>query len=344
MIIQNGTPIYHGTLTGKPFNFEFAQPGCVCSYRYINLDSSSAVSIMVTNVGSLVSYFNYDLYSSKIDRAVAALILYPAQWGVNFSPGSVPMNNGISFTVTAPRFENPTSLAMWVLEGGPGWSAQVGYTTITTNGGAGSIAYPFFEVFPGGSSAPGGQDYNYPLVPGDRYTFTMKEERGDTWEFLVDNTLIETSWPSTLNGTYPLGTPYGSQNADFAVESFPSQGGGFPNVATPIRVDSAMQFEVDGKWEGAESLALPEGAISENWHNSGLPDHGVTSSHSMSIWGIAGNNQDASIAPGSAIFGSTVRPKIVEGMVLFPRSRHGQRASPRSSACTGLHDRCQRGH
>ena len=108
----------------------------------------------------------------------------------------------MSFTVKAPTFKKPTSLAMWVGEGGPlgngqGWFAQLGFTTITTNGGAGSVAYPFFEVFPGGdSNNPGGQDYDDPLVPGQSYTFTMEELSGDTWEFLINNTLIQTSWPS----------------------------------------------------------------------------------------------------------------------------------------------------
>jgi PKD repeat protein len=78
-----------------------------------------------------------------------------------------------------------------------------------------------------------------------------------------------------------------------------------------------MQFYVNTRWVGATSLYLPDGAISENWHNSNLPNGGVSSSPTLSIWGIKGNRQDKSIAPGAVVFGSSVRPQVTQGMVLY---------------------------
>ena len=83
-MVQNGKTIYQHSLTGEPFNFDFEHPGCRCSYGYVNLTSSSAVAITVENTGIGVLYFNYNLFSSSINRAIAALIMYPAQWAVNF--------------------------------------------------------------------------------------------------------------------------------------------------------------------------------------------------------------------------------------------------------------------
>ena len=270
------------------------------------------MNIRVENIGGTNAYFSYNLYSSAINQSIAALILYAGQFALNFAPSSTPPNYGISFQVKAPTYTQPTSLAIWVAEGGANWDAQVGFTTITTNYGAGKVSYPFFEVFPGGSSAPGGQDYNYPLVPGQTYTFTMQQTSGNTWEFLVDGTLIKTSWPSVLNGTYTFDSSQASQNTDFAIESFVDQGGGMPNVTNPVYVPIAMQFYTGGSWINASSLFLPIGGISENWRNGW-----VTSPLNLSIWGIQGNLQNSSLRPGAVIFGSSIRPIITSGVTLF---------------------------
>ncbi len=304
-ITQGSSTLYSGNLTGSKFNIMFEHPGISGSYSYLNFNSSGgSIEMHVENVGSNIAYFAYNIYNTSINSSIAALITYSGQFAINFNPpNGTPTNIGDRIVLVAPNFTGPTSLAIWTGEGGSGWFAQLGFSTITPNFGAGEIAYPFFEVFPGGNSAPGEVDYSYPLVPGHTYAFTMEQLSGDTWGFFVNNTLITGSTPTIQNGTYTFSSAQANSNADSAVETFVDQGGGLPNVTNPVHILKMMQFKENGKWVDQPSLDL--GCIC-----AGYRGFSQSPSFYLTIWGVEGNLQNASLGNDSMLFGSTLAPLL----------------------------------
>ena len=71
---------------------------------------------------------------------------------------------------------------------GQNWWAQIGFNNWL---GYDNVSYAGWGIFSNIFGNPGGTDYNYPLIPGDVYNFTMAVVSDTDWEFVVNNTLIE---------------------------------------------------------------------------------------------------------------------------------------------------------
>ena len=54
-----------------------------------------------------------------------------------------------------------------------------------------NVSYAGWGIFSNIFGNAGGTDYAYPLIPGDTYNFTMALVSGTTWEFVVNDTLIQ---------------------------------------------------------------------------------------------------------------------------------------------------------
>lgn len=99
-MVQNGTAVYQGTLTGEAFNFEFEQPGCTCSYAISenwhnnNLPDERASSSPTLSI--------WGIKGNRQDKSIApgAVVLYGTLPLVSVSL-SAPAVNGLSVTVNS---------------------------------------------------------------------------------------------------------------------------------------------------------------------------------------------------------------------------------------------------
>ncbi len=318
------------TVAGKPFN-EIAVSGAA-SYCYVNFDyNNQLLSVSVSTVSG-EPVLAYNIYDNYISNYTASLITRPPQFAANMNAPSTPINTGLSFLLIAPKYPQPTPLAIWVGEGftdpstGNEWWAQVGFN----NWGARNmnVSYAGWGIFsnipavgnPGGTS-------NYALTPGDTYNFTMAVVSGTTWEFSVNGTAIQ---ESTLTGFYDTTTSSANEGASLGLETLTSWGANV-NITSLITVPVVGSFLVNGKWSEPNAFAF--GNIGENWGNAvpGLP----ISAPGMSLWGIAGHLQYSSVPPGVLLFNDSL-PMILDVPGSNYEPLYGDYSYPQQSSGEGV--------
>jgi len=288
------------------------------SYCYVNFDSDGQpleISVSAVAGQPLVAY---NVYNNYISGNTAALIMYPRQFYADLLPDSTPINTGVSFLVVAPRYSEPTPLAIWIGEGsgdaatGQEWWAQVGFVSWVGNFDA---SYAFVEMF---SNIPSVENCNtcdtsgpiisnYRLVPGDTYNFTMAVASGTTWEFSVNGTAIQ---GGNFKGFYDT-TSYSNEGMGLAIpggealglETLPSWGGNV-GISNPITVPVMSSFRVNGRWSEPTSFAFSN--VGEEWGTGQ-----ATSSPGIDLWGIAGHSQEPSIPCGTLLFSDSL-PSIMQ--------------------------------
>ncbi len=315
-VSQNEQTLLSTNITGESSNYIVVNRSN--SYSYINFISDGlSVTLSFSPIsGSPLIAFNF--YNNYITNATASLITYPPQFAANFGPTSTPVNTGLSFLLVAPTYAQPTPLAIWVGEGysnsqtGQEWWAQIGF-----NNWAGSmnVSYAGWGIFSNIFGNPGGTDYNYPLIPGDTYNFTMALVSDTTWEFVVNDTLIP---EPNLSGLFNTTTTTCNEGADLGLETLTAWGG---NVAITniISIPMVMSFQVNGQWSEPSSFQF--GSIGENWNNGE-----ATSAPGIDLWGIAGNLQDSSIPDGALLFNDSL-PTILDSPNLSYEPIYGDFAS-----------------
>lgn len=289
---QDGVTLLSTTVVGVLSYYESLSFGGSDSYRYVDFNSvPSNLTIDVTPVSG-IPVVAYNVYNDSICSYTASLIMYPPQFGMPFSPLATDAleNTGMSFLLVAPKFDQPTPIAILISEGytdpvtGEGWYAQVGCDSW---GGNNNVSQAIYETFSDTYGSPFANS-NYRLIPGDTYNFTMAVVSGTTWEFTVNGTAI--SQEGAGNGFWSTtATANGGEN--FGFEGLPDSGGNI-NVTNLIDVPVAMSLRVDGKWIKAPELMI--GSIGENWWNGqgGL-------SPGIDVWGVEGNLENSSIPVGA---------------------------------------------
>jgi len=317
---QSGTELLSTNITGGRFydNENYVVVHGATSLCYVNFDSNGdSLSIFISAVSGqpLVAY---NVYNNYISANTADLITYPRQFYAAILPSSPPLNTGLSFLVVAPKYSEPTPLAIWVGEGsgdpttGQEWWAQVGLVTWVGNYDA---SYAFMEMF---SNIPtvencstcntsGPAISNYQLIPGDTYNFTMAVVSGTTWEFSVNGTAIQ---GGNFKGFYDTGTSDANNDAGVVVsggsylglETLASWGGNV-GITDLITIPVMSSFRVGGRWSEPTSFAF--NSVGENW------GYQATSSPGIDLWGIAGHMQQSSVPCGTLLFGDSL-PRIMQ--------------------------------
>jgi hypothetical protein len=317
-VTQSGTQLLSTNITGGRFydNEDYVVVNGARGYCYVNFNSNgNSLSISVSAVSGqpLVAY---NVYNNYISANTAALIAYPRQFYAAIFPDSTPINTGVSFLVVAPKYSEPTPLAIWVGEGsgdpttGQEWWAQVGFVSWIGNFDA---SYAFMEMF---SNIPSVEQCNtcntsspiisnYRLIPGDTYNFTMAVAWGTTWEFSVNGTAIQDGsfegfYDTTSHSNDGMGLAGGEA---LGLESLASWGGNV-GISNPITIPVMSSFRVNGRWSEPTSFAF--GNVGEVW-GSGQ----ATSSPGIDLWGIAGHLQKASVPCGTLLFDDSL-PMIMQ--------------------------------
>lgn len=296
IVSQNGNTLYNSTLYGRPFDYVITKGGS--SFGYVNLNSIGCVDIQVKNENRPGTVFAYNVYNYSIDNATASLIMYPPQFAVNIGPSRTPQNTGMSFLLRAPVYSRPTPLAIWIGEGfssgGKEWWAQIGFNNWRGNY---MTSYAGWGIFSNIFGNPGGTDFNYSLIPGDVYNFTMVLIGNTTWAFLVNGTRIV---EGNLTGYFNTTSTVANEGADLGLETLTAATDGV-NITNEIFIPSMMEFKVNGTWTKPASLSVM--AIGENWWNGVAPI-----SNGIALWGIKGNLQDSSVPPGALYFNDSFSP------------------------------------
>jgi hypothetical protein len=301
VLVLQGGQILLAKQVGGPLGYVAVTASA--SFCYLNFDSNGQavqVSVSATKGQPLAAY---NVYNNYISNYTAALITYPPQFAVNMGPAVTPTNNGLSFLLVAPEYSQPTPLAIWVGEGfsdpvtGNYWWAQIGFNNWA---GSDDVSYAGWGIFSNIFGSPGGTDYNYPLLPGRTYNFTMAQVSGTNWEFAVNGTLIQ---EGSLTGLFNTTTTVANEGTDLGLETLTAVGGNV-NVTNMIKIPVMASFRVGGKWTEASSFTF--GSIGENWYNNvagGAPGIG--------LWGIAGHLQNPSVPDGSLLFNDSL-PMVLD--------------------------------
>ncbi len=301
IMVYNGTElVYDKNVTGPPTNFNTTTT--TEGYGYVNFQSSSSLIVQVTDVGHSSGYFALDLWNYYISNSSASLITLPPHFQEIFGTGSlnrdlgaflVKNNTGMSFTLVAPYYKEAVPLSIWMGEGyynlqnGKYWWAQLGFDNVRN--GTYDVSYGGWGVFSNYASAPGGIDTNFPLVPNQTYTFTMKSVANGSWEFLINGL------PVTESGTafYDAPTAFANGNAYLGVEV--SLGSSLNDIYQgSIVIPNVESFRVNGSWERATNISFLNGE--RDWEDG----HGGTVA-GMNIFGVEGNLQNRSIPQGEMI-------------------------------------------
>ncbi len=293
-VSQGSKALYNSTLNGGPFNYIITKGGP--SFGYVNLNSTGCVDLQVKNIGEPGALFAYNVYNYSITNATASLIMYPPQFAVNIGPIQTPQNTGMSFLLRAPVYSRPTPLAIWIGEGfygdGKTWWAQIGFNNWRGNY---MVSYAGWGIFSNIFGNPGGADFNYSLIPGDVYNFTMVLIGNTTWAFLVNGTKIV---ESNLTGYFNTTTYIANYGADLGLETLTAATDSV-DITNEILIPLTMEFKVNGTWTKPTSLRVT--SIGENWWN------GVaTASNGIALWGINGNIQNSSIPSGALYFNDSL--------------------------------------
>ena len=299
-VSQGGTTLL-STPIGGPLRYVAVTASA--AYCYANFDSNGQnlqVTVTTTSGSPLVAYNVYDNYISNF---TASLITFPPQFAASMLPPVTPTNNGLSFLLVAPKYSLPTPLAIWVGEGftnpttGREWWAQIGF-----NNWAGdmNISYAGWGIFSNIFGTVGGTDFNYPLIPGDMYNFTMATVTGTTWEFVVNGTLIQ---ENSLTGLFNTTSTVANGGTVLGLETLTAWGGNV-NITNEIRVPVMASYRMHGEWSEPTSFAFVN--IGENWWNNE-----TSSAPGIDLWGIAGHLQDPSVPEYSMIFNDSL-PMILD--------------------------------
>ena len=308
-VSQNGKTLYNSTLNGGPFNYVVIKGGS--SFDYLNLNSVGCVDIQVKSEGKPGALFAYNLYNYSITSATASLIMYPPQFAVNIGPPQTPQNTGMSFLLRAPVYSKPTPLAIWIGEGFSSgtkeWWAQIGFNNWRGNY---MTSYAGWGIFSNIFGNPGGTDFNYSLIPGDIYNFTMVLKNSTTWAFLVNGTNIV---EGDLTGYFNTTSAVANEGADLGLETLTAATDSV-NITNEILIPSMMEFKINGTWTKPTSLRVM--AIGENWWNGVAPI-----SNGIALWGIGGNLQNSSIPPGALYFNDSLAP--ISEVTLYNLSARG---------------------
>ncbi|GGI80591.1 hypothetical protein GCM10007112_16760 [Vulcanisaeta souniana JCM 11219] len=306
-VVQGKNVLMTKIITGPPFNYVVTTPAP--SYAFLNFESTDQqLQVVVARVnGTPLLAFN--VYRGYISNYTASMITLPPQFTLNLGPTSTPVNTGISFILRAPNYTGPTPLAIWVGEGFSNqsgyWWAQIGFNDWN---GYMNVSYAGWGVFSSFYPNVGGTDYNYSLLPGHTYNFTMALVSGTTWEFLVNGTLIA---EENLTGIYNLGSPIANMGADLGFETLTAWGGSI-NITNVIDVPVAMSFRIGSAWVETTNLTLL--SVGENWWNGK-----ATSAPGISVWGLEGNLQNSSICQGELIFADNLsKPFQLPGLSIEP--------------------------
>ena len=295
-VSKNGEIFYNSTLHGSPFNYIITKGGS--SFGYANMNSSGCIDIQVKNEGKPGALFAYNAYNYSITNATASLIMYPPQFAVNIGPLQTPQNTGISFSLRAPVYSRPTPLAIWIGEGfsgyGKTWWAQIGFNNWRGNY---EVSYAGWGIFSNIFGNPSGADFNYSLIPGHIYNFTMVLIGNTTWAFLVNGTKIV---EGDLTGYFNTTTATANYDADLGLETLTAATDSI-NITNEILIPSAMEFKINGVWTKSASLSVM--SIGENWWN-GI----ATASNDIALWGINGNLQNSAIPAGALYFNDSLGP------------------------------------
>ncbi len=295
-ILQNGKTLYNSALNGSPFNYVITKGGS--SFGYVNFNSVGCVEMQVKGEGKPGAVFAYNVYNYSINNATASLIMYPPQFAVNIGPPQTPQNTGMSFLLRAPVYSRPTPLAIWVGEGFSSgekeWWAQIGFNNwkgdyMTSYAGWGIFSNIFGNI--------GGTDFNYSLIPGEIYNFTMVLKDNTTWAFLVNGTNIV---EGDLTGYFNTTSAIANEGADLGLETLTAATDGV-NITNEILIPSMMEFKINGTWTKPTSLRVM--VIGENWWNGIAP-----TSNGIALWGIRSNLQNSSIPPGALYFNDSLAP------------------------------------
>ncbi|MGC9145775.1 MAG: InlB B-repeat-containing protein, partial [Nitrososphaeria archaeon] len=298
-ILQGDNVLDSREVRGCPFDYVVSVPSP--SYFYVNFKSTGQpLQITVTRVNGspLVAY---NVYSGFISNFTASLITLPPQFALDISPypaTATPVNTGMSFILKAPKYSEPTPLAIWIGEGywnptGAFWWAQIGFNNWA--GGNMNVSYAGWGIFSNIFPSVGGTDTNYPLIPGKNYNFTMALVSGTTWEFLVNGTLIR---EGNLTGLFNVTTSIANSGADLGLETLTAWGGNV-NITNLITIPVAMSFRVKNGWTEQNNLSLD--VVGENWWNKE-----ATASPGISIWGVEGSLQNSSIPEGEVLFNDSL--------------------------------------
>ena len=308
-VSQNGKTLYNSTLNGGPFSYVVIKGGS--GFDYVNLNSVGCVDIQVKSEGKPGALFAYNLYNYSITSATASLIMYPPQFAVNIGPSQTPQNTGMSFLLRAPVYSKPTPLAIWIGEGFSSgekeWWAQIGFNNWRGNY---MTSYAGWGIFSNIFGNPGGTDFNYSLIPGDIYNFTMALKNNTTWAFLVNGTNIV---EGDLTGYFNTTSAVANEGADLGLETLTAATDSV-NITNEILIPSMTEFKINGTWTKPTSLRVM--AIGENWWNGVAPI-----SDGIALWGIRGNLQNSSVPPGALYFNDSLAP--ISGVTLYNLSAQG---------------------
>src|SRR5271157_43453 len=323
-VSQSGQTLLSQNVTGEPFDYVVVTSST--SYCYVNFDSTGQTVDIVVNELAGQPVVAYNAYDNYISDYTASLITYPPQFALNFSPPT-PVNTGLSFLLVAPNYTQPTPLAIWVGEGfsdqttGNSWWAQIGFNNWADDM---NVSYAGWGIFSNIFGNPSGTDTNYPLVPGDTYNFTMALVSGTTWEFVVNDTLIQ---EPNLSGLFNTTTTICNGGADLGLETLTAWGGNV-GITTMIGIPMVLSFRVNGQWSEPSSFQF--GSIGENWWNGN-----ATGAPGIDLWGIAGHLQDSSVPVGSLLFNDSLpMPLDVPGTASEPI--YGDFSYPQTSSGGGL--------
>ncbi len=301
ILVYNGTGlVYYENITGQPTNFNTTTT--TKGYGYVNFQSSSIITVQVTDVGHSSGYFALDLWNYYISNSSASLITLPPHFQEIFGTGTlnrnigtflVKNNTGMSFTLVAPYYNEAVPLSIWIGEGyynletGKYWWAQLGFDNVRN--GTYDVSYGGWGVFSNYASTPGGVDTNFPLVPNQTYTFTMQSVANGSWEFLINGL------PVTESGTafYDAPTAFANGNAYLGVEVslYSSLNEVYPGSIVIPNVES---FRVNGSWERATNVSFLNGE--RDWEDG---HYGTVAG--MNLFGVEGNLQNRSIPQGEMI-------------------------------------------
>jgi hypothetical protein len=324
-VSQNGQTLLSKDITGEYSNYVTISGSS--SYSYVNFNSDGLpVTLSFWPISGNPS-IAFNMYNNYITDLTARLITYPPQFAANMGPPVTPVNTGLSFLLVAPTYTQPTPLAIWVGEGfndpqtGQNWWAQIGF-----NNWAGdmNVSYAGWGIFSNIFGNPGGTDYNYPLIPGDTYNFTMAVVSGTTWEFVVNNTLIQ---EPALTGLFNTTTTVSNEGAALGLETLSAWGGSI-GITNAISIPMVMSFLINGQWTEPDSFQF--GSIGENWWNGY-----ATSAPGINLWGLAGHLQDPSVPTGALLFNDSL-PIILDTPTLGFEPLYGNYGFPKVSSGGGI--------
>ena len=108
------------------------------------------------------------------------------------------------------------------------------------------------------SETPAAQIMLTRLNPGDTYNFTMALVSGTTWEFVVNDTLIQEKpgrSTETLSGLFDTTSTTCNEGADFGLETLTAWGGNV-GITNMISIPMVMSFQVNGQWSEPSSFSV----------------------------------------------------------------------------------------